>query len=160
MQCQNGWGAQPQGWDRCCNTCQLLKALCSQASWSAVTRRLLQDTLSEANDARRRQKRRSRQMHHQEHVRGCTVLQVDKLMALRKQINEALAASSGGKLSVNDFIVKASALVRSPSAVARLRAHSLRLAIHNWYPLQMQALGLNYNITHLPFLVAVLGKWL
>lgn len=39
-------------------------------------------------------------------------LQVDKLMALRKQINDALAAAGGAKLSVNDFIVKASALVR------------------------------------------------
>ena len=35
-------------------------------------------------------------------------------MALRKQINEALAAAGGAKLSVNDFIVKASALVRPP----------------------------------------------
>ena len=40
--------------------------------------------------------------------------QVDKLMALRKQINEALAGAGGAKLSVNDFIVKASALVRPP----------------------------------------------
>jgi pyruvate/2-oxoglutarate dehydrogenase complex dihydrolipoamide acyltransferase (E2) component len=39
---------------------------------------------------------------------------VDKLMALRKQINEALAAAGGAKLSVNDFVVKASALVRPP----------------------------------------------
>ncbi len=37
-------------------------------------------------------------------------------MALRKQINEALAAAGGAKLSVNDFIVKASALVRKTSA--------------------------------------------
>jgi pyruvate dehydrogenase E2 component (dihydrolipoamide acetyltransferase) len=35
---------------------------------------------------------------------------MDKLMALRKQINEALAAAGGAKLSVNDFVVKASAL--------------------------------------------------
>jgi pyruvate dehydrogenase E2 component (dihydrolipoamide acetyltransferase) len=35
---------------------------------------------------------------------------VDKLMTLRKQINEALAASGGAKLSINDFVVKASAL--------------------------------------------------
>jgi pyruvate/2-oxoglutarate dehydrogenase complex dihydrolipoamide acyltransferase (E2) component len=42
---------------------------------------------------------------------------VDKLMALRKQINEALAAAGGAKLSVNDFIVKASALVRLVLAV-------------------------------------------
>lgn len=41
------------------------------------------------------------------------VIQVDKMMTLRKQINEALA-SDGTKLSVNDFIVKASALVRLP----------------------------------------------
>lgn len=36
---------------------------------------------------------------------------VDKLLALRSQINESLAASGEGKLSVNDFIIKASALV-------------------------------------------------
>lgn len=36
-------------------------------------------------------------------------VRVDKMMTLRKQINEALA-SDGTKLSVNDFIVKASAL--------------------------------------------------
>lgn len=46
--------------------------------------------------------------------------QVDKLMALRKQINEALAASDGAKLSINDFIVKASALVRSCSLCTEL----------------------------------------
>ena len=39
---------------------------------------------------------------------------VDKLMQLRAQLNEALAARDGGKLSVNDFVVKASALVRLP----------------------------------------------
>lgn len=44
--------------------------------------------------------------------KSCIRSQVDKLMALRKQINEALAAAGGAKLSVNDFIVKASALVR------------------------------------------------
>ena len=38
-------------------------------------------------------------------------LNADKLLELRSQLNEKLAAS-GGKLSVNDFIVKASALVR------------------------------------------------
>lgn len=36
---------------------------------------------------------------------------VDKLLALRTQINESLAASGEGKLSVNDFVIKASALV-------------------------------------------------
>ena len=56
----------------------------------------------------------SRQMHDQENVREWAVVQVDTLMTLRKQINEALAASGGGKLSVNDFIVKASALVWTP----------------------------------------------
>ena len=38
-------------------------------------------------------------------------LNADKLLELRSQLNEKLAAS-GGKLSLNDFIVKASALVR------------------------------------------------
>ena len=38
---------------------------------------------------------------------------MDALMGLRAQINEALAASGEGKLSVNDFIVKAAALVRA-----------------------------------------------
>lgn len=38
---------------------------------------------------------------------------VDKLLALRTQINESLAASGEGKLSVNDFVIKASALVRN-----------------------------------------------
>lgn len=32
-------------------------------------------------------------------------------MKLRAQLNEALASRDGGKLSVNDFVVKASALV-------------------------------------------------
>ena len=41
-------------------------------------------------------------------------LNADKLLELRSQLNEKLAAS-GGKLSVNDFIVKASALVRALS---------------------------------------------
>ena len=36
---------------------------------------------------------------------------VDNLMKLRAQLNEALASRDGGKLSVNDFVVKASALV-------------------------------------------------
>jgi len=36
---------------------------------------------------------------------------VDKLIALRKQLNEALAAGQGGKLSVNDFVIKACAQV-------------------------------------------------
>ena len=49
---------------------------------------------------------------------------VDKLMALRSQINESLAASGEGKLSVNDFIVKASALVR-----ALHDAHSLTFVV-------------------------------
>ena len=41
---------------------------------------------------------------------------VDKLVALRHQLNEALAAGQGGKLSVNDFVIKAAALVsRSPT---------------------------------------------
>ena len=40
-------------------------------------------------------------------------LNADRLLELRGQLNEKLAAS-GGKLSVNDFIVKASALVRAP----------------------------------------------
>jgi len=44
------------------------------------------------------------------HYYVTSTVRVDKLMALRKQINDALAASGGGKLSVNDFIVKASAL--------------------------------------------------
>lgn len=35
---------------------------------------------------------------------------VEELMKLRTQLNETLAASDGGKLSVNDFVVKASAL--------------------------------------------------
>lgn len=35
---------------------------------------------------------------------------VDNLMKLRAQLNEALASRDGGKLSVNDFVVKASAL--------------------------------------------------
>jgi pyruvate dehydrogenase E2 component (dihydrolipoamide acetyltransferase) len=38
-------------------------------------------------------------------------LNADKLLALRAELNEKLAPS-GAKLSVNDFIVKASALVR------------------------------------------------
>ncbi len=38
---------------------------------------------------------------------------MDALLGLRAQINEALAASGEGKLSVNDFIVKAAALVRA-----------------------------------------------
>ena len=35
---------------------------------------------------------------------------IDKLMSMRAGLNENLASSSGGKLSVNDFIIKASAL--------------------------------------------------
>lgn len=46
---------------------------------------------------------------------------VDKLIALRKQLNEALAAGSGGKLSVNDFVIKASALVDFLAASTTLR---------------------------------------
>jgi hypothetical protein len=38
---------------------------------------------------------------------GCQV-------ALRKQLNEGLVARDGPKLSVNDFVIKASALVRVP----------------------------------------------
>ena len=41
-------------------------------------------------------------------------LNADRLLELRGQLNEKLAAS-GAKLSVNDFIVKASALVRALS---------------------------------------------
>jgi pyruvate/2-oxoglutarate dehydrogenase complex dihydrolipoamide acyltransferase (E2) component len=37
---------------------------------------------------------------------------INKLMSLRAQLNEQLAASDGPKLSVNDFIIKATALVR------------------------------------------------
>lgn len=36
---------------------------------------------------------------------------VEKLLQLRKQLNEALASGQGGKLSLNDFVIKASALV-------------------------------------------------
>lgn len=39
---------------------------------------------------------------------------VDKLLALRKQLNDALASGQGGKLSLNDFVIKASALVHLP----------------------------------------------
>ena len=40
---------------------------------------------------------------------------VDRLLSLRKQLNEQLASgSSGAKLSVNDFVVKAAALVTPP----------------------------------------------
>lgn len=38
-------------------------------------------------------------------------LNADRLLKLRAQLNESLAAS-GQKLSVNDFIIKASAMVR------------------------------------------------
>ena len=38
---------------------------------------------------------------------------VDQLLAMRGQLNARLAAE-GKKLSVNDFIIKASALVRAP----------------------------------------------
>lgn len=44
---------------------------------------------------------------------------VDKLHALRAQLNAALA-DKGTKLSVNDFIVKASALVSCASVCARV----------------------------------------
>ncbi|MGB0844671.1 MAG: pyruvate dehydrogenase complex dihydrolipoamide acetyltransferase [Alphaproteobacteria bacterium] len=37
-------------------------------------------------------------------------INMDKLMAARKEINAGLEASGGGKVSVNDFIIKASAL--------------------------------------------------
>jgi len=46
------------------------------------------------------------------HYYVTVVNRMDALLGLRAQINEALAASGEGKLSVNDFIVKASALVR------------------------------------------------
>ena len=46
------------------------------------------------------------------HYYVTVVTRMDALLGLRAQINEALAASGEGKLSVNDFIVKASALVR------------------------------------------------
>lgn len=35
---------------------------------------------------------------------------IDKMMGMRASLNEKLAATAGGKLSVNDFIIKASAL--------------------------------------------------
>lgn len=38
---------------------------------------------------------------------------VDKLIALRQELNQALAAGQGWKLSVNDFVIKAAALVSS-----------------------------------------------
>jgi pyruvate dehydrogenase E2 component (dihydrolipoamide acetyltransferase) len=44
-------------------------------------------------------------------------LNADKLLQLRAELNEKLAAS-GAKLSVNDFIVKASALVRRVCSVS------------------------------------------
>ena len=51
-------------------------------------------------------------------------------MALRKQINEALAAAGGAKLSVNDFIVKASALVRlPPHCVLQHHVHGCKQAL-------------------------------
>ena len=40
---------------------------------------------------------------------------VDKLLQMRAQLNSRLAAD-GKKLSVNDFIIKASALVRQPAS--------------------------------------------
>lgn len=43
-------------------------------------------------------------------------LNADRLIKLRAQLNEALAPS-GAKLSVNDFIVKASAMVRRLSVL-------------------------------------------
>ncbi len=49
------------------------------------------------------------------HYYVTVVNRMDALLGLRAQINEALAASGEGKLSVNDFIVKASALVRHPA---------------------------------------------
>ena len=45
------------------------------------------------------------------HYYVTVVNRMDALLGLRAQINEALAASGEGKLSVNDFIVKAAALV-------------------------------------------------
>ena len=57
-------------------------------------------------------------------------LNADKLLELRSQLNERLAAS-GGKLSLNDFIVKASALVRLHRQPADLcRAFRQTSAIH------------------------------
>ncbi len=46
-------------------------------------------------------------------------INADKLLALRSALNEKLAPS-GGKLSVNDFIIKASALVRRAVHAARI----------------------------------------
>jgi len=40
---------------------------------------------------------------------------MDKLLALRAQLNRALE-KDGGKISVNDLIVKASAMARPPPA--------------------------------------------
>lgn len=50
-------------------------------------------------------------------------LNADKLLELRTQLNEKLAAS-GGKLSLNDFIVKASALVSWSKSLICLRHFS------------------------------------
>ena len=58
---------------------------------------------------------------------------MDALLGLRAQINEALAASGEGKLSVNDFIVKAAALVRTGllSALSTLSTGTLtRILLH------------------------------
>lgn len=53
---------------------------------------------------------------------------VDKLIALRKQLNEALAAGQGGKLSVNDFVIKAcaQALRKVPQVNASWRGEFIR----------------------------------
>lgn len=51
-------------------------------------------------------------------------LNADKLLELRGQLNEKLAAS-GEKLSVNDFIVKASALVHSPTPASSQACNSV-----------------------------------
>ena len=53
------------------------------------------------------------------HYYVTVVNRMDALLALRAQINEALAASGEGKLSVNDFVVKASALVRDHSDMTK-----------------------------------------
>lgn len=44
------------------------------------------------------------------HIFLTLAIEMDAVLALRQQVNASLAASGGGKTSVNDFIVKASAL--------------------------------------------------
>ncbi len=77
---------------------------------------------------------------------------VDRLLQLRKQLNEQLASgSSGAKLSVNDFVVKAAALVRflsfqrtrvKPmvwSSATRTQAHACKAAWPCW---------IKHHVTH------------